>query len=262
MAQRDGTDDRMQRFSGRQITIIVVAVCLTVVATPFAALAASASFSSNSASTPAVSARNTASGSGAKAVLGNATATSGTVYGVYGHAGSAQGYGVYSSGRLGTSGRLVCSQCVTAADVDTAGFPTVPDASKLGGHTPSYYARVAPLSAIVPGNGQDQVLADIDGITIVGNCVSVPQVSLGFRADSTADDGTLNYFEVNHNASVVASGSPLSTGTVYLPSANAFEAQTEGTAIYRNSTTGRVITVNFHLYAQNCEVFGQATTAG
>lgn len=102
-----------------------------------------------------MAATNSSSGSGAKAVYGNAPASHGTTYGVYGRATSADGYGVYSAGRLGSSGRLVCSRCVTGADVDAATLPEVPNAHKFAGHASSYYARIVPLSwvgAVGPGD--------------------------------------------------------------------------------------------------------------
>lgn len=239
---------------------MIVAVCVTTIATPVAALAATGSFSSNSASAPAVSAKNTSSGSGAKAVYGNASAGQGTTYGVYGRAASASGYGVYSAGRLGSSGQLVCSHCVTGGDINVSSLSTVPDAGKLGGEPGSYYARFVPLSALVPSDGQLHLLADVDGLQVLSQCVSLPAVGIVVQADSTADNGSINYFAVNLN-SATATGSGLSTSPVPLAGASG-NTQTEGTAIYRNSATDRVITINFHLYGETCELFGDVITAG
>lgn len=247
----------MNRFSGRQVTVMVVAVCAAIVAAPVAALAVVGSFSSTSASTPAVSARNSSSGSGAKAVYGNASATSGTVYGVYGRTSSTHGYGVYSAGRLGTSGALVCSHCVTGGDVNAATLPTVPNASKLGGNSPSYYARIVPLSRILPADGNDYKLADLGGLQVHASCSQAPRVELTFRTDDTASNGTLNYFFVTGD-SAGAHGLPLSTSVDFF--FDSTTTQEEGTATYRNNATGRVVTVSFHLYGPNCEVFGNILT--
>jgi hypothetical protein len=254
-----------RRFTGRQITVMVVAVCVAVAA-PAAAYAATASFVSNSASTPAVSAKNTASGQGAKAVLGNASARHGTTYGVYGRATSGNGYGVYAAGRLGTSGKLACSHCVTGGDVDVAGFPTVPDAKSLGGHAPSYYARTVPLSwvgSVAPG---DQRLADVDGLSVYVYCEdlgSKNEVGMTVATDTSASAGTLNRFSVYAagGGSATATGYPLST-TKELIDASDGAIQTEGTAIFRNNATGRIITIDFHLYGATCEAFGDVVTAG
>ena len=260
MTEQDGTT-KDRRFTGRQVTIMVVAVCLAITATPFAALAAAASFSSNSSSTPAVSAKNTSSGSGAKAIYGNASATGGATYGVYGHSGSASGYGVYSAGRLGSSGALVCSHCVTGPDINAATFPTVPNASELGSHAPSYYAHITPLSWLGTQTG-DHLAVDVDGLGLYVNCFlisNVPHQGLSVAADSSAGDGTLNWFSVSGSAAS-SGGAPLGTGE-QLVAASIGGTQTEGTAIYRNNTTGSVVTIDFHLYADNCELFGDVLTA-
>lgn len=247
-----------QRVTGRQLTVIIVAVSAAVIATPMVALAATGTFSSASARTPAVSAKNGSSGSGAKAVYGNAAASRGSVYGVYGHTNSAHGYGVYSAGRLGSSGELVCAQCVTGADVNASTFPTVPDAGKLGGHTPSYYARIIPLSAVLPLDTTDHLLADVDGLRVFGECGS-HFVNIAVRTDSTADDGTINFFFVS-GTSAQSGGTPLTTTRVQL--ASAFSSiQTEGSAVYRRGASGRIVTINFHLFGDGCELFGDALTA-
>ena len=251
-------------FTGRQITVMVVAGCVAVVAAPVAALAAAASFSSSSASTPAVSAKNSSSGSGAKAVYGNASAGQGITYGVYGHSASAAGYGLYSAGRLGSSGALVCSHCVTGGDVDVAGLPTVPNAGKLGGHAPSYYARIVALSWIGAVGPGDHRLGDVDGVSVYGYCEDLGtenQVGLTVAVDSAADNGTLNRFSVYAAGGPAASatGFPLSTTKQLIDSSDG-TSQTEGTAIYRDNATGRIITINFHLYGANCEIFGDILT--
>lgn len=248
----------MERFTGRQLTVIIVAVCAAIIATPAVALAATATFSSASASTPAVSAKNSSSGSGAKAVYGNAAASGGTVYGVYGHTNSADGYGLYSAGRLGSSGELVCTQCVTGADIKASTFPTVPDAGKLGGHAPSFYARTVPLSAVLPLDSTDHVVANVDGLQVLGECGSHVD-NIAVRTGSTADNGTVNYFYVS-GTSAQSGGSPLTTTRLQI--ASSFNAtQTEGTAVYRNEATGRIITINFHLFGDGCELFGDVNTA-
>jgi hypothetical protein len=257
----------MKRFTGRQVTAMVIAVCIAVVAAPAAALAAIGTFSSGSASTPAVSAVNTAAGSGAKAVYGKASASSGTVYGVYGRSNSSSGYGVYSSGRLGSSEALVCSHCVTGGDINAASFPTVPNASDLGGHGPSYYARIVPLSWIgTPDTGELHELADVGGLIVYGDCyhdydLGVQISNVDVATDSAAAAGTINFSTVSSSGDTSASGEPLSTtGETIATSSNA--QQVEGTATYRNNATGQIATISFHTYADNCEVFGNVLTAG
>jgi uncharacterized protein YjbI with pentapeptide repeats len=86
------------QFTGRQLTTIIVAVAFVVVAYPFAADAASAAFSNNSASTPAVQGTNSnAKGIGVK--------------------GTGKKYGVYSNGSLGIAAgkSLACTGCVGVA---------------------------------------------------------------------------------------------------------------------------------------------------
>ena len=266
-----------KRFTGRQLTTMVVAVCVTIVAAPVAARAAAATFSSSSASTPAVSATSSSSLAGAKAVYGNALATSGTIFGVYGHAGSRRGYGVYSAGRLGTSGALVCSHCVTGADINAATFPTVPDANKLGGHGPQYYARIVPLSWVgTPAAGVFHGLADVGGVIVYASCVTdydshgvaFNRVFLSAAADSDADAGTINYFWVqafnptsNLLTNADAAGRPLTAAPVHIAQSDD-TTQVEGTATYRRNSDGKVVTISFHTYGANCEVFGNVLTAG
>jgi hypothetical protein len=208
---------RVDRFSSRQITTIVVAVCLAVICVPIAAGAATAIFASSSASTPAVTARNSSSGSGAKAVYGNASAGGGTTYGVYGRSASGSGYGVYSAGRLGTSGALVCAHCVNGKDVDAASLPAVPDANKLGGHAPHYYARFVPLSWVGTVGTGDHRLADVDGLSVYGFCQSggsaTTDVGITVAADTAAAAGTVNYFNVLSTELAFSNGFPSVTRT-------------------------------------------------
>lgn len=132
-------------LSAVQKVVVVLAVCATIVATPALVWAATASFSSSTAAA-AVTGKNTSTVSGAKGVYGLASGTQGSIYGVYGRANSASGYGIYSKGRLGTSGQLVCAQCVTADDINPTNFPTVPNANQLAGHADSYYGIVRSIS--------------------------------------------------------------------------------------------------------------------
>jgi hypothetical protein len=252
-----------RRLSPRQVTIMVVALCVAVVLAPVAAVAATAAFSSGSASTPAVSAKNTSSGTGAKAVYGNASASGGINYGIYGRTASAQGYGVYSAGRLGTSGALVCSHCVTGGDLKVASLPPLPDADHLGGHAASYYAHVVPLSYSATELGDHLVVA-VDGLAIHVDCELqsvIPIESLRMAASSDGADGTLNWFSVTAGGTASASGTPLTT-TMQSVATSTSGAQVEGTAIYRNNASGQIITVDFHLYAATCELFGDVLTSG
>jgi hypothetical protein len=260
--------DTSRRFTSRQITVMVVAVSTAVfVAAPVAALAAAGSFTSSSAGTPAVSAKNTSSGSGAKAVFGNASASRGTTYGVYGRASSSGGFGVYSAGRLGSSGKLVCTHCVTGGDVDTETLPSVPsanDANALAGHAPAYYARIVPLSELLPADSDYHTLATVDGLSVLGKCTTFPQATIAVEADSSAAaKAEVNYFYVDSSAHAQAGGAPLAQSVEARIAVSTGPTQTEGSAIYRNNATGREITINYHLYAAaECEVFGDVLTAG
>jgi hypothetical protein len=238
--------------------VLVVAVCTTVIAAPIAAIAATAVFTSSSASTPAVTATNSSATSGAKAVYGNASASSGTVYGVYGHTSSGSGYGVYSAGRLGSSGPLVCSHCVTGGDVNAATFPTMPNASKLGGNAPSYYARIVPLSSVVPADNASHLLASVDGLEVFGWCDTSPRIRIFLAADTA---GTVNYFDVS-GSTATANGFGIAADTAEVVAASSGAQQTEGSAIYRSDTTGRIITINFHLFGAGCQLFGDVLTTG
>lgn len=250
-------------FTGRQVTVMVVAVCVAVVVTPVAAFAASGSFSSSSASTPAVTAKNTSSGDGAKAVYGNASAGSGKTYGIYGHTNSSHGFGVYSAGRLGSTGELVCPHCVTGGDIDAATLPTVPsaaDAEHLDGHAPSYYARIVPLSVILPSDFNYHVIATVDGLHVWGYCQTGGGTDgIALSAASAAAVGTANYFHASANT-VVASGTPIGTNPFTIAVSQG-DLQVEGVIIYRNDATGRIITINFHLWGTGCQLFGTVTTS-
>jgi hypothetical protein len=251
----------MSRFSARQVTVMVVAICVAVTAAPIAAVAATGAFSSGSSISPAVSAKNTSSGSGAKGIDGYASALSGTVYGVYGRTNSRNGFGVYSAGRLGTSGALVCSHCVTGGDVNVATLPTVPDASGLGGHKPAYYARFVPLSSTLPGDDQQYALATVDGLQVVGACASGGGfVTIKLRTDSVADDGTLSLTQVQ-GTSAATDEFDISPTTFVAPSASN-TSTLQGTAIYRNNATGRIVRFDYHLNGQACGVFGDLIAAG
>jgi hypothetical protein len=206
-------------------------------------------FSSSSASTPAVAAKNTSSGDGAKAVYGNAPASSGRIFGVYGHAGSARGFGVYSAGRLGSIGDLVCPQCVKGGDIDAATFPTVPsaaDADHVGGHAPAYFAHVVPLSVILPSDFTWHLLATVNGLQVWGYCeTGGGKDGIAVSAASASTIGTANYFVASANT-VVTNGTPL--GTSRFTIATSQDTQVEGIVVYRNNATGRIITTNFHLW--------------
>lgn len=256
--------------STRQVTIMVVAVCVAVIGAPVAARAASAVFTSNSASTPAVSAINSASGTGATGVSGDASARTGTTYGVYGHDTSSDGYGVYSAGRLGTSGALVCSQCVTGADVDASTLPTVPNASKLGGHARPYFARMVPLSWIGSDNVWREV-ADVDGVqvwTVCASYFSPPRdMELAIDPGSAQAVGTVNFSRISATGTADAGGFPEQYPVPpeidhYQIADSVDTTQVEGTAIYRSNATGRIVTINYHLYGAGCELFGDVLTTG
>jgi hypothetical protein len=259
------------RFTGRQLTTMVVALSVAIVAAPVAALAATGSFASSSASVAAVSATNSAAASGAKAVYGNASGTSGTTFGVLGAANSSAGYGVYSAGRLGTTGALVCAHCVDGADINAPTFPRVPDAGKLAGHAPSYYARIAPLSWAGPVGPAENGIAVLGGVIVYASCRASnpgPTAQLAVAAQTDADAGTINYFDVQPIGSTrigtpnaQAGGQPLTAVPVRV--AESIGAiQVEGTATFRRNSDGRVVTISFHLYGATCEVFGNALTTG
>jgi hypothetical protein len=231
------------------------------------ARAAGAVFSSNSATTPAVSARNASSGSGAKAVFGNAAAATGTGTGVYGRSASAHGYGVYSAGRLGSSGALVCAHCVTGADIRVDTVPQVPsaaEAARLGGHLPAYYARVVPLSWVGPTDATYHRIADVAGLGVYGMCTATGGgnlVQLYASADTAAGTGTMNIFVVEAGGTAIATGYPVGTAKVELNKSLGTN-QDEGRAIYRDDATGRIVTIENHTYGANCEVFGDVITTG
>lgn len=261
----NNSDSSRRAVSGRQLTAMVMAICLAVIATPVVAVAASAMFSSHSARTPAVAAKNTAAGNGAKAISGYASGKSGTTYGVYGKSRSAHGYGIYSAGRLGSSGPLVCSHCVSGADVKASTLPTVPsatDAGALGGHKPLYYARVVPLSWIGVADGARHKIADLDGFGVYGNCETSNSgqiVHVWVAADDISGAGTVNYFIAQYGGTLETNGYPVETTQVEI-NRSVSTGQYEGTAIYRNNATGRIITIDTHTYGANCEVFGDMLT--
>lgn len=247
-----------RRVSPRQITVMVVAVCAAVIATPIAARAATALFTSSSANAPAVTAKNSASGAGAKAVYGNASARSGKVYGLYGHTNSGGGYGVYSAGRLGSSGALVCSHCVTGGDVNAATFPRMPNSDQLGGHGPTYFARFVPLFSVIPA-GQGEVVARVGSVEVDGLCTG-SEVKMFAHTHGPGATGTLNWFTVT-GSTATASGVVLGGGGQVVAKSVGAE-QTEGTAIYRDGNTWQIVTINFHLFGAGCQLFGDMLTDG
>jgi hypothetical protein len=87
-------------FTGRQLTIIIVALIIGVVAYPIAADASSAAFSNNSARFATVQARNINTRGIGVLAIGNR-------------------YGVYSKGNVGIVGgrSLACSACVSPSDL-------------------------------------------------------------------------------------------------------------------------------------------------
>ncbi len=118
------------QFTGRQLTIVIVAISGAIVLTPVAAMAAVGAFTSSTA-TPAVAATNSATVAGGKGVSGAATGTGNVArYGVTGSASGTQGigvqgtgthYGVYSNGPLGVSAgqSLTCTGCVGRGDLSS-----------------------------------------------------------------------------------------------------------------------------------------------
>ncbi len=114
---------RLGPFTGRQLTVVIVAISGAIVLTPVAAMAAVGAFTSSTA-TPAVTATNSATVAGGKGVSGAATGSGNVArYGVTGSASGTQGigvegtgtqYGVYSNGSLGvaTGKSLACTGCV------------------------------------------------------------------------------------------------------------------------------------------------------
>ena len=211
---------------------------------------------------------------------GDASGSNGTEFGVYGHSGSARGYGVYSAGRLGTSGSLVCTRCVSGADVAVDTLPTVPDARKLNGHASSYFARIVPLSWLHapegtgPGASVVHGLAQVGGLNVYGSCNpygDYTSATLSVAAGSDADAGTINAFTVRSTvgdrtpsatADPEAFGSPLTATPVAVARSVAAE-QVEGTATYRRNAGGQVVTISFHVYGgAQCEIFGNVLTAG
>ena len=250
---------RLDRPNIRQLPLIALALGAALLALPVAAQAATAVFTSNSADTPALTATNSSPGRGAKAVYGNAYATTGKVYGVYGRSDSNRGYGVYSAGRLGSSGPLVCAQCVDGGDLDIASVPTVPDADKLAGHPAAYYARVVPLSTVLALDDQNHVVADVGGLQVIGDCTHYGKEFLLVQPDDGAGPGTVNYFYVS-GPNAQSGGAGTTAGAQVQIAMSAGGGQTEGTVIYRSSA-GRIVTVNFHLYDAGCELFGDVLTS-
>jgi hypothetical protein len=91
-------------FTGRQLTIVIVAICAAiVVGAPVTALAAAGAFTNNSATVPAVQATNS------------------NAHGI-GVQGTGKKFGVYSNGPLGVAAgkSLSCTGCVAPTALSTA----------------------------------------------------------------------------------------------------------------------------------------------
>src|SRR4029078_973113 len=111
--------------------------------------------------------------------------------------------------------------------------PPGPDARDLGGHTPSYYARIVPLSSIGTTDQQLHLLADVDGLSIYGLCNTSPHAELFLGLDTDADLGRVNYFDVFVTNVASANGFPLTNTSPRLITFSAGTTQSEGIVTYR-----------------------------
>lgn len=256
----------------RQVSMVGVFLGILVLAAPVAAVGVTGGFASSTAA-PAVAARNSSAANGAKAVLGSATAPRGATYGVYGSAASPQGYGVYSAGRLGIKGLLVCSKCVTAGDINPTRFPTVPsaqNATTLAGRPSSYFGHVASFSVSSPvGKNDLHVIGSYDGLDVgfrceVPNVGQPPWVGFYLRASTVAADGTITM--ADYTGQPAPRGlltttwiQPTSQSAIAQPGGANAEAAALGTALYVNSRGSGVVTLTYSVDVDDthCEVAGQ-----
>jgi len=125
-----------------------------------------------------------------------------------------------------------------------------------------YLSALLPTDPGCPNACDFHLLADVDGLAVSAGCNATLQVdAIAVTADSASDDGTVNFFYVTSPSTASAGGTPIGTGRQVIAT-SVGAVQTEGSVIYRNNATGRIVTINFHLYGANCELFGDVVTAG
>jgi hypothetical protein len=166
----------------------VVAISAAIVLIPTAAVAAVGAFSSTSNATPGVTGTNSSAAAGASGVLGNATGTGNNArYGVLGKAtgtagigvqGSGAKYGVFSNGPLGvaTGKSLVCTSCVSAADLANGSVTSTKLAAGAVGPSALSAAAKAP-QPLASGESESGAIAAADGYTATLPWFLVAQVS-------------------------------------------------------------------------------------
>jgi hypothetical protein len=152
------------------------------------------------------------------------------------------------------NGADVANNSLGGADVNEAALGTVPNAAKLNGHNPAYYARVIPFSS--RGASTEVTVATIDGLEITTACESA--IGIHFYANS---DSTLNLFHVDDLDHVYQDGAAIGSSSVESDYAQ-IGRRVEGHAIYRRNSDGAIVTITYHMYQPTCELTGTAVTTG
>jgi hypothetical protein len=156
----------------------------------------------------------------------------------------------------------VADNSLGGKDIDESKLGTVPNASSVGGHAPSYFSRVIPfgVSNFIPAghSGANVSLGAIDGLTVSASCYSLDPATINFTASSPS---TVNFFHVDNNKQPGENGVALSShGTV--ADAVGVNERVEGQAIYRRNSDGAVVIVTYHVFAPSCEFIGTITASG
>ena len=171
------------------------------------------------------------------------------------------------------TGRQITVMVVALSTAVVAAPVTALAANTFGGHGPSYYAHIVPLSwTHAPEPTTFHGIAIVRGVVVYASCKlgdtgALAQVSVAAHTD--ADAGTINVFTVRSTLNdtrpsttgpAVAFGKPLTATPLAIARTDRAE-QIEGTATYRRDSDGRVVTIEFHAYADaTCEVFGNVIT--
>jgi hypothetical protein len=162
-------------------------------------------------------------------------------------------------------GADVHDNSLTGADINESKLGTVPNAGKLAGHPPTYYGHVLPLNYLGPFDEAGHSVLAIDGLTMDATCAAPSGDTYAVLEFTSSVPSTLNLFQIGDGQGAftqgMALGSPSSHLYVYANHNNT-DNDIEGQAIYRRNSDGAVVTIAFHIFSTNCEVFGTALTTG
>jgi len=161
-------------------------------------------------------------------------------------------------------GADVHDNSLTGADINESKLGTVPNAGKLAGHPPAYYGHVLPLNYVGPFDETGHTVLAIDGLTMDAICAAGPATEADLEFTSSVPS-SLNLFQIGDGQGAFTQGMALGSPSSHLwifANHNITDNDIEGQAIYRRNSDGAVVTIAFHIFSTNCEVFGTAVTTG